>query len=279
MMNPTETRSKTAKTALVTGASSGIGSEFARVLAEHGRNVVLVARRAERLEQRAANLTERYGVRAVAIPADLSQPNAAQRLYAELARREIQIDILINSAGFNVYGPFMQSDPEQEMHMLQVNLLAVVALTKLLARDMVARGWGRILNLGSTGSFAPAPLDSLYAASKAFILSFSEAIAEEFKGTGVSVTVLCPGPTSTEFAAAAGMSDTTIFSGRLMSAKEVVSIGYAALMRGQTTVITGLANKLQVWSMRFAPRAFVVRVAKGLMSRQTPSLRSDPHRV
>jgi uncharacterized protein len=165
------------------------------------------------------------------------------------------------------------------MRLIQVNLTALVALTKLFVRDMIQRGSGRILNLGSTGSFAPAPLDSLYAASKAFVLSFSEAIAEELKGTGVTVTVLCPGPTQTEFAIRANMSDTKIFSGRLMSAQQVASIGYRALMCGDTTVVTGLANKIQVWSMRFAPRSFVRRIAKGLMSRQPAALEAHAPRI
>jgi short-subunit dehydrogenase len=255
-------------TALVTGASGGIGREFARVLAEHGYNVVLVARRIERLEELGRELEQRYRVSAISIQADLAEPNAAKEIYSELRRKEIEVEVLVNNAGFNVYGPFVETDSGDEMRMIQVNLVGLVALTKLFVRDMVRRGSGRILNLGSTGSFAPAPFDSLYAASKAFVLSFSEAVAEELKGTGVSVTVLCPGPTRTEFAAAAGMSDTKIFSGRLMSAEEVVSIGYSALMRGQTTVIAGLANKIQVWSMRFAPRALVARIAKGLMSRR-----------
>jgi short-subunit dehydrogenase len=266
-------------TALVTGASSGIGAEFARVLAEHGHNLVLVARRTRELEELARSLEERYRVTATVISADLSAADSPQTVYSEVRKRGIDIDVLVNNAGFNVYGPFIETDRGNEMRMIQVNLVAVVALTKLFARDMVQRGSGRILNLGSTGSFAPAPLDSLYAASKAFVLSFSEAISEELKSTGVTVTVLCPGPTNTEFAARAGMSDTKIFSGRLMTAQQVASIGYRALIRGQTTVVAGLANQLQVWSMRFAPRALVARIGKSLMSRQNVVLRPKAHRV
>lgn len=266
-------------TALVTGASSGIGREFARLLAEHGHDVVLVARRTTRLEELANELQQRYAVQATVVAMDLSETNAAQEIYSEVRRRGIEIDVLVNNAGFNVYGPFVQTDLENEMRMIEVNIKALVALTKLAVRGMVERGFGRILNLGSTGSFAPAPLDSLYAASKAFVLSFSEAIAEELKGTGVTVTVLCPGPTQTEFAARAGMSDTKIFSGRLMSVQQVASIGYRALMRGQTTVVTGLANKIQIWSMRFAPRSFVRRIAKGLMSRQPVALQPGTRHV
>jgi short-subunit dehydrogenase len=266
-------------TALVTGASSGIGAEFARVLAEHNYNLVLVARRTRELEELARSLEERYRVTATVISADLSAADSPQTVYSEVRKRGIDIDVLVNNAGFNLYGPFIETDPGNEMRMIQVNLIAVVALTKLFARDMVQRGFGRILNLGSTGSFAPAPLDSLYAASKAFILSFSEAISEELKGTGVTVTVLCRGPTKTEFAARAGMSDTKIFSGRLMSTQQVVSIGYRAMIRGRTTIVAGLANQLQVWSMRFAPRALVARIGKSLLSRQDVVLRPKTHRV
>lgn len=258
----------------MTGASSGIGSEVARTLAARGHDLVLVARRTGRLETLARDLAERHGVSATVISADLADPAAPGRIYAETRERGIDIGILINNAGFNVYGPFLETDAAEEMRLLQVNVAAVAALSKLFARDMAQRGSGRILNLGSTGSFAPAPLDSLYAASKAFVLSFSEALAEELRGTGVTVTVLCPGPTRTEFADAAGMSDTKIFSGRLMSAQQVAAIGYGAMMRGRTTVVAGLANQLQVWSMRFAPRALVARVAKGLMSRRLVGLRA-----
>jgi short-subunit dehydrogenase len=193
--------------------------------------------------------------------------------------KNIEISILVNSAGFNVYGPFTQTDAGDEMRMLQVNVMAVVALTKLFAHDMVERGVGRILNLASTASFTPAPFDSLYAASKAFVLSFTESLSEELKGTGVTVTALCPGPTDTEFAAKAGMSDTKIFRGRLLTAPQVVSIGYKALMRGKTIAVTGFGNKLQLFFIRLTPRAIVAKVAKNLLSRQEPGLEPNAHRA
>jgi uncharacterized protein len=146
-------------------------------------------------------------------------------LHAEVRRRQIHIDIPVNNAGFNVYGPFTETNHSDELDLLQVNLIAVVTLTKLFVPDMVRQGYGRVLNLGSTGSFAPAPFDSLYAGSKAFVLSFSEAIGEELKGSGVTGTTLCPGPTKTEFAERASMTDVKMFSGRLTSAQEVASVG------------------------------------------------------
>jgi short-subunit dehydrogenase len=267
------------KTALVTGASSGIGHEFARELASHGHNLVLVARRIDRLRKLAGGLEQQYGVTAIPIRADLSTPNAAQGLYDEVRRRQIDIDILVNNAGFNVYGPFTETSHADELGLLQVNLVALVSLTKLVLPEMVRRGYGRVLNLGSTGSFAPAPFDSLYAASKAFVLSFSEAVGEELKGTGVTVTTLCPGPTKTEFAERAGMTDVKIFNGQLTSPQEVASVGYKAMIAGHATVIVGLANRLQVWSMRFSPRSVVTQVAKSLMSRQPQQLRDTAQRA
>lgn len=253
-------------TALITGASSGIGAQLAKELAAHGHNVVLLARRTDRLEQLAEHLENTHAVKAVVLTADLSERGAPERVYAELRKRQVQVDILVNNAGFNVYGSFLETHQEDEVAMLQVNLLALVALTKLFVRDMASRHFGRILNLGSTGSFAPAPFDSLYAAGKAFVLSFSEALAEELKDTGVTVTALCPGPVRTEFAAVAGMSGTKIFGGKLLGAQEVASAGYAAMMKGRRTVVVGLANKLQVWGMRLTPRLLVTKIARGLMS-------------
>jgi len=267
------------KTALVTGASSGIGRELARELAARGHNLVLAARSVDRLLSLAAELEQQHGVCAIPIRADLSAPNAAQELYAELRRRQIEIDILVNNAGFNVYGSFIETDHANELALLQVNLVALVSLTKLMVPDMVKRGYGRILNLGSTASFAPAPFDSLYAASKAFVLSFSEALGEELRGLGVTVTTLCPGPTQTEFAERSGMTDTKIFKGRLANAQEVAAIGYKAMMAGQAIVIVGLANRLLVLSMRLSPRSMVTKIAKGLMSKQAQHLKSTPQRA
>ncbi len=253
-------------TALITGASSGIGAELARLFAANGYGVVLVASRAARLEQLAAELSERFGVPTTAIPKDLSEPGAPRELYDEVRRRGLEIGILVNNAGFSVYGPFAETPLDAEQKMLQVNIGAVVALTKLFLRDMAARRSGRILNIGSTGSFAPGPFGGVYCATKAFVLSFSEAIAEELKGSGVTVTALCPGATDTEFARRAGMTDTNIFRGRLMTAREVAEIGFDALMRGRRTVVAGFSNKALIWSLRFAPRALVARVSKGMMS-------------
>jgi uncharacterized protein len=264
MAQPKESRRQVA---LVTGASSCIGLAFAQVFAEHGYDLVLVARKSASLDQLATELKEKYGAHAFVIPTDLSDPASAENLHAEVLRRGIQIDALVNNAGFNHYGPFSEVELATDRDMIQVNLTSLVVLTKLFLRDMVGRKAGRILNVGSTASFGPAPNVSLYAATKAFVLSFSEGLSEEVRGTGVTVGVLCPGSTRTEFAARAGVLDSKVFSGELMSARTVAETGFHAMMQGRMTTITGFANKFQIWSMRFAPRAMVVKIAKGLLSR------------
>jgi len=242
---------------------------MAHLLANHGHDLVLVARQARRLEELAGNLRKTYDINVTVVLKDLSSPMAAQEIHAELQNSGIRIDMLINNAGFNVYGPFVDTNLESELQMIQVNVVTLTSLTKLFVRGMVERGFGRILHVASTASFTPAPLDSIYAATKAYVLSFSEAIAEELRGSGVIVTALCPGPTQTEFAERARMTDTKIFRGRLMSAREVASIGYNALLRGERTVVPGLANKALVLSIRFSPRNLVAKIAKKLMTRQT----------
>ena len=255
------------KTALITGASSGIGYEFAKLFARDHFDLVLVARDASRLGRVADELRRTFGITATVKATDLSRPAAATGIYRELQDEGIEIDVLVNNAGFNVYGPFCETNAQRELEMIQTNIIALTQLTKELLPGMIERRSGKILNLGSTGSFAPGPLNAVYCASKAYVLSFSEALAEELKGTGVTVTTLCPGPTKTEFAERAQMTDTNIFQGRLQSAAEVAEAGYRALTRGETSIVVGLANKLQVFSLRFLPRDAVARVSKRIMSR------------
>jgi uncharacterized protein len=267
----TNLRKSAQMVALVTGASSGIGLEFARILAEHGYDLVLVARRSASLDTIARDLRTKHGINIFLIPCDLADPASAKNIHAEVARRELYIDVLINNAGFNTYGPFVTVDINTELNMIQVNLTSLVSLTRLFLQDMVHRKSGRILNVASTASFGPAPNVSVYGATKAFVLSFSESLSEEVKGTGVTVSVLCPGSTHTEFGSKAGMLGTKIFSGKLASAREVAKTGFDAMMRGRMTTITGFANKFRVWSMRFAPRSAVVKIAAGLLSQPSKS--------
>jgi short-subunit dehydrogenase len=261
--------------ALVTGASSGIGVAFAHVLAEHGCDLVLTARDAISLGSLTTELRERYGVTAAYIVCDLSEPSGAEELYGEVKRRGLVIDVLINNAGFNSYGPFADVELSTALAMIQVNLASLVILTKLFLRDMIVRRTGKILNVGSTAGFGPAPYVGVYAATKAFVLSFSESVSAEVRGTGVTVGVLCPGSTESGFATRAGMLQTKVFSGKLMTAKQVADLGYQAMMRGRMTTITGFKNWFQVWSMRFAPRSIVVRIAEGLLALPKANARSS----
>jgi short-subunit dehydrogenase len=254
-------------TALVTGASSGIGREIAVLLARDGYNLVVVARRRERLEEIAEEFRSRYGVNVTVIPKDLSEPAAAAAIFAETCERGATIDILVNNAGFAVYGPYSSTVLTDEAAMLQVNIASLTILTKLFMRGMIERGRGRILNIASTAAFSPLPLASVYGATKAYVLSFSEAIAEELQGTGVTVTALCPGPTATEFAERAQMTDTRLFHRSVMSAAEAAALGYRAMMRGRRVTVTGLANQALVLSVRLSPRQMVAKVAKSMMGR------------
>lgn len=256
------------KTALITGASSGIGAEFARILARQGCDLVLVARNKERLDALAEELGRNFGATSLVLAKDLSVRGAVEEIYSDLENKRVGIDILINNAGFGVYGPFLETKLTEEMEMLQVNIVSLTMLTKLFMRDMVSRGFGKILNIGSTGSFSPTPLSSVYCASKAYVLSFSEAIAEELTGTGVTVTTLCPGPTATGFAQRAQMAETKIFQQGTMTAKEVALTGYNAMMSGRPTVVAGMFNKIMVFSIRLSPRYVVTKMAKFLMSKQ-----------
>jgi short-subunit dehydrogenase len=255
------------KTALITGASSGIGYELTKLFARDGLNLVLVARDQTRLAQIGEELHRSFNVSATIIPKDLAQARAADELFHELQRTGVEVDILVNNAGFNVYGPFAETDAQQELQMLQLHVVTLTQLTKLVLPGMIKRQFGKILNMGSTGSFAPGPYDAVYCASKAYVLSFSEALAEELRGTGVTITTVCPGATKTAFAQRAGMSDTKLFQGRLLSAAKVAQTGYRALLHGRTSVVVGRANKLMTFALRLTPRNLVARMSKRILSR------------
>ncbi len=197
--------------ALITGASSGIGAELARLCAADGYAVILVARREERLAQLAENLTREFGVAARGMAVDLADAAACQSLRDQT--RDDRVEILVNNAGFGLRGPYTETDWKTEARLIEVNMIALAHLTKLFARDMLQRGSGKILNVGSTAAFVPGPFMAMYYASKAFVVSFSLSVANELQGSGVSVTVLCPGPTSTEFGTAAGLGRQQTFQG------------------------------------------------------------------
>ncbi|MEW5868579.1 MAG: SDR family oxidoreductase [Chloroflexota bacterium] len=242
-------KAKLEQTALITGASSGIGLELARLFAADGYDLALAARNQDKLEKVAQDLRSAHGVRVAVIPTDLGRPGAAIEIVAHLLQQGIEIDVLVNNAGTQVYALFAEADSQRLVDMLQVNITALVQLTHLLLPGMLRRKRGRILNLGSTGSFVPGPLNAVYCASKAFVLSFTEAIAAELDGTGVTVTALCPGATQTEFAQRHGLQDTRLFQSA-MPAAQVAMIGYRALLKGQRVVIAGGANRLQILSFK-----------------------------
>jgi short-subunit dehydrogenase len=251
--------------ALITGASSGIGRELARIFAAHGCSLVLVARDWNRLQALAGELRAVFNVDVEIISQDLALEGAAREILKQLERKSIAVDVLVNNAGFDVYGSFHETDLAAEIRMIQVNLVALTELTKLVLAGMRQRGHGRILNLGSTGSFAPAPLNAVYAATKSYVLSLSLALAEELRGSGVTVTALCPGATRTEFQERAGMTRIRLLGLGVMSAEAVAMAGYRAVMAGRRVVIPGFVNRLQVLFSKLLPGALVTRMARSML--------------
>ena len=250
--------------ALITGASSGIGAELAELCAAGGYTVILVARRSGLLADLATRLAQTHGIEARVLAADLADPAAPQTIF-EQTRGE-PIEILINNAGFGLRGPHAETEWAADARLLQVNVVALAHLTKLYLPEMLRRRSGRILNVASTAAFVPGPFMAMYYASKAFVLSFSHAIASEVKGTGVTVTVLCPGPTRTGFVEAAGMAETKLFSGSAMSAAEVARQGYLAMLAGKVEVIAGARNRWMMLGTRLAPRTMLAEIARRLNS-------------
>ncbi len=253
-------------TALVTGASGGIGLELARKLAEEGYDLVLVARSADRLEALAAELREQHGRSVTVVVSDLARPEAPEEIARSAAEAGITVDVLVNNAGFANYGRFHESDRRRELDMIQVNVTALTHLTHLLLPGMVERGSGRIMNVASTAAFQPGPLMAGYYATKAFVLHFSEAIATELSGTGVTVTALCPGPTSSGFQERAGMQEAKLLKYGTMSSRAVAEYGYRALMRGKRVAVPGFSNRLGTLAPRLLPRKTIAKVVGNLQS-------------
>ena len=247
--------------ALITGASSGIGYELARLFAQDHYDLVLVARDKPKLTQLASDLANRYSILAKVIEKDLSKPSAPIELYEELKRASLSIDILVNNAGTGVYGLFSDSNLEDQLNALQVNIMSVTSLTHLFLPAMIKKRKGKILNVASTAAFQPGPLMGCYFASKAYVLFFSEALTNELRGSGVTVTALCPGPTQTNFQSRTG-TENIRESSMMMGAESVAQVGYKGLMKGKTVVVPGLINKILALLVRFFPRDFVTSVAR-----------------
>ncbi len=244
-------------TALITGASSGLGADFARLFAADKHDLVLVARRKERLDALAAELAQRHGVEAQVIAADLMDPKAPEAVVAEVERLGLQVDYLVNNAGFGTNGPFHTLEAAREAGEVQVNVGAVVALTRAFLPGMVKRRSGRVLNLGSTAGFQPGPYMATYYASKAFVVSFSEALWYELRGTGVTVTVSCPGAVATEFSGVSGNDKSLLFALGAAGSAGVAAEAYRAMHAGRAMIVHGLKNKLVAWIAQMGPRAAV----------------------
>lgn len=247
--------------ALITGASSGIGYELAKIFAREGHDVALVARSGDQLERLAGTLRSDFGIHADVVVADLSRPDAPDGVRERLDAAGFRTDTLVNNAGFGTVGPFWDADTGAQLDMVQVNVSALIHLTRLLLPAMVERGSGRVLNVASTAAFQPGPLMSVYFATKSFVLSFSEALSEELRGSGVTVTALCPGPTPTGFQKRAGMEKTPI-GGHLVSGDvvKVARAGYRGAMRGKRIVIPGAFNRVGSFLPRLFPRGLATRI-------------------
>jgi uncharacterized protein len=261
--------SKMSKTALITGASGGIGYELAKVSAGNDVNLVLVARSKDKLDKLKNEIEGKGRVWVHTIGKDLSLPGAAQEVYDEIKGRSISVDYLINNAGFGDFGLFADSNWNKQEQMINLNVTALAHMTRLILPDMICRGGGRILNVASTASFQPGPTMSVYFASKAFVLSFSEALNNEVRDLGITVTALCPGATHSNFQSVSSGRDRKYFEhNKFPSASEVAEYGYRAMMKGKVVAIHGLKNRILANAIRFAPRSLVVKFTRRVQAKK-----------
>ena len=254
------------KTVLITGASGGIGRELAYIFAQKKHHLVLVARSKDKLEQIAKECITQYGIEATVFTHDLSDPKSAERLYQDVQQNGISIDVLVNNAGFGQFGSFVKGDFAKTMEMINLNVTTLVALTSLFVKEMVARNQGQILNIASTAAFQPVPNFAVYGATKAFVLNFTEALHYELKDTKISVSALCPGPTSTGFEQAADMEGSKLFERGVMDAKTVAQIGYKGLQKNKMTIVPGLKNQVLAFASNMTPSRDLLVWVAGKMS-------------
>lgn len=260
--------SSTRRRALITGASGGIGYELARVMAADHWDLVLAAHSGDKLSELAGQLASAYQVQVNTVPIDLAVPGVARQLFAAATAAGPPLTAVVNNAGFGLFGPFAEADPASIDQLIQLNIAALTDLTRLALPDMVARRSGYILNVASAAAFQPGPLMAIYYASKAYVLHFSEAIAEELSGSGVFVTALCPGATETGFAQRAAMEDSRLFQGGVLSAATVAQAGYRGMLSGRRVVIPGWKYKVLTTAVRFSPRTLTAKIAKAMQERR-----------
>jgi len=255
-------------TALITGASNGIGLELAKIHASKGGDLVLVARNKSKLDEIKTELEKQYKVSVHIISKDLSLTNAAQEVYSETIKENIQIDYLINNAGFGDFGMFAETDWNKELQMINLNITTLTHFTKLYLKDMIKRNSGKIMNVASTAAFQSGPTMAVYFATKAYVLSFTEAVSNEVSDKGITITALCPGATETGFQAAGGMEESNLFKGKkLPTAKQVADYGYKSMMKGKTVAIHGMMNYIMSNSVRFTPRSLVVKITRKIIGK------------
>ncbi len=255
-------------TALITGASNGIGLELAKIHASKGGNLVLVARNITKLNELKLELENKFKVNITIIDKDLSLPNSASEVYNETKKLNIEIDYLINNAGFGDFGFFEETNWDKELQMINLNITTLTQFTKLYLKDMLFRKSGKIMNVASTAAFQSGPTMAVYYATKAYVLSFSEALDNEVNSKGVSVTTLCPGATQSGFQVAAAMEESALVKNKkLPTSKEVAVYGYNAMIKGKTVAIHGMMNYLMANSVRFFPRAIVVKLTRKIQNK------------
>ncbi|MDH5543776.1 MAG: SDR family oxidoreductase [Nitrospinota bacterium] len=257
------------KTVLITGTTSGIGLELSKKFAKERFNLVLVSRNGEKLNSQKEDLERNYNVAIYVIAKDISEPNAPEEIFSAVKNQNIHVDILVNNAGFNESGKFHETMLDNELRMVQVHIMALTGLTKLFLPGMIKNNYGKILNLGSTGSFTPCPMDAVYCATKAYVLSFSSALRAELSGTGVTVSTLCPGATRTEFAKKANMENTLLFKILVMEPQIVAKIAYNQFMKkNRKVIIPGFYNRLLVLSIPFTPNKILEILSVFLLRRK-----------
>jgi len=253
------------KTALITGATAGIGYELAKIFARNGYNLLITARSENALQSEKSELEKEYDITVDYFVKDLSLANAPEELYAFVKEKNIIVDVLVNNAGIGNSGAFSETELHRELTMINLNISAVTKLTKYFLKEMVARKSGKVLNVASTAAFQPGPLMAVYYATKAYVLSFTEAISNEIAGSGVTITALCPGPTKTLFQDAAELNSVRLFKLlKVAEAKDVAEYGYQQMLKGKVIAIPGLMNKIGAESVRFSPRFMVRNIVRKL---------------